>query len=239
MEVKKETNAMIDSLFKAGAHFGYSKSRRHPSVSPYIFGTKNHVEVFDLEATSVALKKATDFVKSLGASGKSLMFITGKHEGKAAVKHGGESLGMPYVAGRFVGGTLTNFPQIKKRIEKLERLVSERESGELNRYTKKERLLIDREIDRLTHDFGGVVTMKQLPAALVIIDPKRERNAVKEALQLNIPIIALANSDCNLREVTFPVPGNDSLQKSIQFFVENIITAYEEGKKVGVVSNAA
>jgi small subunit ribosomal protein S2 len=143
---------------------------------------------------------------------------------------------MPYVGSRFIGGTLTNFPQIRKRIERLEQLLAERESGELNRYTKKERLLIDREIARLTKDFGGIVSMKHLPAAIVLVDPKREYNVVREATQLRIPIVALLNSDCNLREVTYPVPGNDSLKSSVSFFLKEIVEAYLEGKKSGTAT---
>lgn len=231
VELQKETNPQIEGLFKAGAHFGYNKSRRHPSVSPYIFGAKNQVEIFDLEATSEALNVAKEFVKNLGREGKTILLISGKSEAKNAVKEAATAINMPFVAGRFIGGTLTNFTQIKKRIDKLEKLLGERESGELNRYTKKERLLIDREIDRLLHDFGGIVSLKSFPAALIIVDPKREYNAVKEAQLLKIPIVALANSDCNLREVTHPVPGNDSLQKSAEFFVKEIVSAYEEGKR--------
>lgn len=236
MELQKEINPLVDSLFKAGAHFGYNKSRRHPSVSPFIFGAKNRVEIFDLEATSLALSAAKDFIKSLGGENKTILFVSGKSEGKNAVKDGASSIGMPYVAGRFIGGTLTNFPQIRKRIDKLEKLLAERESGELNRYTKKERLLIDREIDRLLHDFGGIVSLKHMPAALIVVDPKREYNAVNEGKQLKIPIVALANSDCNLREVTYAVPGNDSLKRSVEFFINEIVESYKEGKNSGGVS---
>ncbi|MDO8492106.1 MAG: 30S ribosomal protein S2 [bacterium] len=235
VETTKETNPQIEALFKAGAHFGYSKSRRHPSASPYIFGAKNRVEIFDLEATSGTLNVAKEFIRNLGRDGKTILLISGKSEGKNAIKDGATAINMPYVAGRFIGGTLTNFPQIRKRIDKLEKLLGERESGELNRYTKKERLLIDRDIDRLTHDFGGIVSLKQFPSALVLIDPKREHNAVKEAQRLKIPIVALANSDCNLREVAYPVPGNDSLKKSVEFFIGEIVSAYQEGKKTAAI----
>jgi len=234
MEIQKETNPLVDSLFKAGAHFGYNKSRRHPSVTPYIFGAKNRVEIFDLEATSTALTAAKEFIKNLGRDNKNILFVSGKSEGKSAIKDGATLIGMPFVAGRFIGGTLTNFPQIRKRIDKLEKLLGERESGELNRYTKKERLLINREIDRLIHDFGGIVGLKQMPAALVVVDPKREYNAIKEAQHLKIPVVALANSDCNLREVTYPVPGNDSLKRSVEFFINEIVGSYQDGKKMAV-----
>lgn len=230
---------MIEALFKAGAHFAYAKSRRHPSVSPYIFGAKNRVEIFDLEATNEALQKAAAFVKELGRAGKTILFVGGKPESQKAVRAAAERLSQPYVAGRFVGGTITNFPQIRKRVEKLLKLTSERESGELNRYTKKERLLIDRDIDRLSKDFGGIVSMASIPAAAVVIDPRYEKIVVAEAKYAKIPIIALANSDCDLNNIAYAVPGNDALQKSIALFLQIIAAAYEEGKKSTAIAETA
>ncbi len=232
VEMTKQENELTEKLFKAGMHFGYSKSRRHPSVSPFIFGTKNRVEIFNLGATSEFLSNAKEFIKNLGKNRKTVLFVGGKQEGIDAVKKAGEKINMPNVPGRYIGGTLTNFPQIRKRVEKLEKLLGEKETGELNRYTKKERLLIDREIDRLEHDFGGIRKLKELPAALIVIDPKKEINAVKEARILNIPVVALLNSDCNLREVEYPVPGNDSLKSSIAVFLDEIVSAYEDGLKI-------
>lgn len=223
-------NTTIDGMFTAGAHFAFSRSRRHPTVAPYIFGVKNKVEIFDLEKTTALLEKAKDFVRTLGKEGKTILFVGGKSEARNAIKNGALSLAMPFVDGRWIGGTLTNAPQIRKRVEKMERLTLEREKGELAKYTKKERLLIDREIANLERFFSGIVSMKDLPKALFVIDPRKEKNAVKEAQDMHIPVIALAGSDCNLKEVTYPMVGNDSSQTSIQFFVNEIIKAYSEGK---------
>ena len=228
----KQENQLTEKLFKAGMHFAYSKSRRHPSVAPFIFGTKNRVEVFNLAATSEFLSRAKAFIENLGKNRKTILFVGGKQEGKQAVKHFAEKINMPNVSGRYIGGTLTNFTQIRKRVDKLEKLLDEKEKGELGRYTKMERLLIDRDIERLEKDFGGIRRLKDLPAAVVLIDPKKEVNAVKEAKILNIPIVALLNSDCNLGEVDFPVPGNDSLKSSITAFLAEIAEAYEEGLKM-------
>ena len=222
----------LEPLFEAGAHFGYSRSRRHPSSSTFIFGAKNRSEIFDLEKTHEALTKALEFVKSVTASNKSVLFVCGKSEGKEALRQATISANMPYVAGRFIGGTLTNFSEIKKRVEKLEKLMAERESGALNKYTKKERLLIDREIDRLTRNFEGIVSMKNFPGAVFIIDPKREHIVVAEARKMKIPVIALANSDCDLSEIDFAIPGNDSLKSSIEYFVNQISHAAFLGKGV-------
>jgi small subunit ribosomal protein S2 len=224
-------NPKIENMFKAGAHFGFSKTRRHPTVTPYIFGVKNKVEIFDLEKTGILLEKAKAFVESLAKEGKSILFVGGKSEARNAVKSGALSINMPYVDGRWIGGTLTNFMQIRKRVEKLERLTSEKEKGELAKYTKKERLLIDREIANLERFFTGIVSMKDLPKAVFVVDPKKEITAVKEAQDMGIPVIALAGSDCNIKGLDFPIVGNDSSQTSVQFFVHEITKAYASVKK--------
>jgi len=225
-------NPKIDNMFKAGAHFGFSKTRRHPTVTPYIFGVKNKVEIFDLEKTEVLLETAKAYVESLAKEGKMILFVGGKSEARNAVKTGALSINMPYVDGRWIGGTLTNFMQIRKRVEKLERLTSEKEKGELAKYTKKERLLIDREIANLERFFSGIMSMKDLPKALFVVDPKKEVTAVKEAQDMGIPVIALAGSDCNIKGLDFPIVGNDSSQTSVQFFVHEITKAYASVKKV-------
>lgn len=228
-------NPTIDAMFTAGAHFAFSRSRRHPTVAPFIFGAKNKVEIFDLEKTSKLLTDAKEIVKELGRRGKTILFVGGKSEARNAVKMGAQLIAMPFVDGRWLGGTLTNFVQMRKRVEKMEKLSTEREKGELIKYTKKERLLIDREIAKLERFFSGVVSMKDLPAALFVVDPKKEKTAVKEALDLGIPVIALLGSDCNLREVTHPLIGNDASETSVKFFTSEIVNAYAEGKKEGKV----
>lgn len=227
--MKKDSNNIIDELFAAGAHFGFIKSRRHPSTKPFIYGIKNKIEIFDLEKTSESLKTALDFVSDLASRNGNILFISGKSEAKAAVTKIGENLNMPYVAGRFIGGTLTNFPEIRKRVEKFEMLTSQKEKGELVKYTKKERLLIDREIDTLKRFFFGLSVMKHLPQALFVVDAKRESIAVLEAHKIGIPVIALCGSDNNLNDVEYPIPGNDASKASIEFFLKQVAEAYKVG----------
>lgn len=229
---KASAKSGIDSMFTAGAHFAFSRSRRHPSVTPYIFGAKNKVEIFDLEKTSDLLDAAKEIMKTLGKESKTVLFVGGKSEARNAVKNGAMSINMPFVDGRWIGGTLTNFGQIRKRVEKMEKLTSEKEKGELAKYTKKERLLIDREIANLERFFSGIVSMKDLPKALFVVDSKKEKIAVKEAQDMGIPVISLSGSDCNLKEITHPIVGNDASQTSIQFFVSEMTKAYSEGKKI-------
>ena len=230
---KTETSTdtgMVDALFNAGAHFGFIKSRRHPSTKPFIFGIKNKIEIFDLEKTSDSLKEALAFVEELASKNGKILFVSGKNEAKAAILSTAESIGMPYVAGRFIGGTLTNFSEIRKRVEKLESWLSQKEKGELSKYTKKERLLIDREIDKLREFFFGISVMKKLPEALFVIDSKKESIAVKEAQKMGIPVVSLSGTDNNLNEVEYPIPGNDSSKTSIEFFLAQVAEAYKKGE---------
>ncbi len=239
MPTKEKTtdmNTAIEALFKAGAHYGLIKSRRHPSTKPYIFGVKNKVEIFDLEKTNEKLEEAKTFIKSIVSTGGMVLFVGGKNEARSSILSGAQKVGQPYVAGRWLGGTLTNFPEIKKRIAKLEDLTNAREKGELGKYTKKERLLIDREIEKLNRDFSGLSPMRILPKVLFVIDPRKEAIAVAEAHNLNIPVVALASSDCNLLEVEHPIPGNDASLKSIELFVNEIVSAVEDGKKAALAA---
>jgi len=219
----------INELFKAGAHFGFVKARRHPSAKEFIFGIKNKIEIFDLEKVKVELEKALKFVEDKGSIAAPILFVGGKSEARRAVEKAGKELSMPYVSGRWIGGTLTNFSEIKKRINKLEELLSQKEKGELGKYTKKERLLIDREIDKLTIYFSGLSSMKALPKIVVVVDPKKEHIAVSEAKAMRIPVVALAGSDCDLYSVDIAIPGNDSSQASINYFISEIVSAYKNG----------
>lgn len=222
----KSGNSAIDAMISVGAHFGFVKSRRHPSTQPFIFGVKNKIEIFDLEKTNEELAKAVDYVKTLAGKGGIILFVGGKNESIAAVTSVATGLNMPFVAGRFIGGTLTNFPEIRKRVEKLETLTTQKEKGELAKYTKKERLLIDREIEKLRTFFSGLSVMKRMPQALFVVDAKREMIAVKEAHKMGIPVIALCGTDNNLNDVEYPIPGNDASKASIEFFLKQIAEAY-------------
>ncbi len=226
-ETNKES-IKIDDLFTAGAHFGFSKSRRHPSVSPFIFGSKNRVDIFDLEKTQEGLSKALEFVAKLAEDKGTLLFIGGKPEASEAVRNVAESVGMPYVASRWIGGTLTNFGEISKRVGTMKDLISQKEKGELAKYTKKERVLIDRKIEKLQKMFWGIRDMVSLPKAVFIVDPRFEDIALKEAKDMGLKVIALCGSDNNIKEIDFPITANDSNIGSIKLFVEKIGEAYKK-----------
>lgn len=231
-QTTKTESKNIEALFSVGAHFGLIRSRRHPSAKPYLFGVKNKIEIFDLEKTDLLLEKAKVFIRDQVKNGGLILFVGGKNEAQSAIQAGGQKSLMPYVASRWLGGTLTNFPEIKKRIARLEDLTSQKDKGELGKYTKKERLLIDREIETLFKSFSGISSMKTLPKALFVVDPKREHIAVREAHRLHIPVVALASSDCDMRDVEYPIPGNDASMMSITHFVDEIVLAIEAGKNL-------
>jgi small subunit ribosomal protein S2 len=221
----KIEESILDEMFKAGVHFGYTRSSRHPSMKPMIYGMKNRVEIINLEKTHEYLEKAKAFVRTLAAGGKTVLFVGTKNESKAVVRNAAELSGMPYVTERWAGGIFTNFEEMKKRIARLKELREKREKGELDVYTKKERLLLSREEDRLVKLFGGIVDMTHLPAAIFVVDTKKEKNAVAEAKKMGIPVIALINSDCDLRDANFPIPGNDAAVASIRFVTGELVSA--------------
>ena len=225
-----ESNNRIKELFAVGAHFGFVKSRRHPSVKPFIFGKKERVEIFDLEKTAVELDKALQFIGELGKENAVIVFVGGKSEAREAIERSGKELKMPYVASRWIGGTLTNFPEIKRRLARLEELTTARERGELAKYTKKERLLIDREIAKLEAYFGGIQNLKAMPKALFVIDPKKEIIAVREAKKMKIPVVALAGSDTNLHDVDYAIPSNDASRHTIAYILNEVTDAYKRGR---------
>lgn len=226
----KEKNTLLESLFSVGAHFGYTRRRRHPSITPYIFGVKNKVELFDLEKVSVLLEEAVSFVENLGVERKQILFVGGKNEAQNIIIKAATEIEMPYVAGRWIGGSITNFSEIRKRINRLEELIENKDKGEFEgKYTKMEILLFSRERDDLKRYFGGLIPMRELPKAMFVIDTQREKLAVTEARLAGIPVVALMNSDCDVSSVEYPMVGNDTAIKSIEFFTEKMVEAYKRG----------
>jgi small subunit ribosomal protein S2 len=225
---------IVEEMFQAGVHYGYSKSRRHPSTSQYIFTTKNGVDIINIEKTEELLKKALEAVSKFASTGKTILFVGTKPEARQQIVETALALNMPYVGERWVGGSLTNFPEIKKRIIKLLDLRDQKESGGLNKYTKKEKLLIDREMDDMTKNFQGLTGITRNPDVLFVIDPKKEHIAVTEARKMNLPVIAVLNTDCNLKNIEYPIVANDASISSITFFLSKIKESYINGSS-GVV----
>lgn len=209
---------------KVGAHYGYTRTRRHPSTKAYIAASSNGVDFIDLEKTQADFEKAVTFLKSVLATNKQILFVGTKPEIRQIVKEIALSMNQPYVADRYIGGAITNFPQIKKRIEKLHDLLSRKEKGELAVYTKKEQVLIQRDIDRLDRNFGGMSTVATLPGAIVIVDARKEMMCVEEAKRMRIPVVALANTDCDINDIEYPIVCNDGAPISVRTFLEALKT---------------
>lgn len=220
----------IKKMFEAGAHIGYSKTRRHPSTVPYIFTTKNSGDIIDLEKTAELLEKAKETIKGLATGGKQILFVGTKPEARKITRGVAEKLGMPYIDQRWIGGTLTNFTEIRKRINLLMDLQYKREHNELVFKTKKERLMIEREIITLEKMFGGLTGLKSMPDMVCIVDSGAEPIAVDEANRMSVPVMAISSTDCNIDRVTFPIVANDGATASIQFFMDELASAYESGK---------
>ena len=230
VENKKDADTIIEKMFKAGAHYGYSKTRRHPSVSKYIYTTKNKSDIINLEKTSLLLDEATLFIKNLGAQNKVILFVGTKPEAKVAIKNVAESLNMPYVVERWIGGTLSNFTEIKKRITELENYQKDIEKGGLDKYTKKERVVMAKKMEKLARYYTGLLGLKKAPDALFVIDAKNEHIATTEARKSGITVVSLVNSDSNIKGIDYPIIANDSGIPSIKFFANAIIDAYKEGQ---------
>lgn len=229
---EKEQEKLIDELFSAGVHYGYSRSKRHPSMKKALYGVKNNMEIIDLGNTIELLSEAEKFVIELAKEGKKILFVGSKNQIRDITEQQAQRIDMPYVKNRWIGGMLTNFSEIKKRMLRLKELIEKKEKGDLGMYTKKERLIIDREIERLDRNFGGSVSITDVfPSAMFVVDPKKEEIAVNEALSLNIPIIAIANSDCNIGNVDYPIPANDSARASVELFMKRIVEAYRGAQK--------
>lgn len=220
----------VEKMFEAGAHYGYGKSRRHPSVSSYIYATKNNGDIINLEKTMILLEHATEFVKILGSGNKIVLFVGTKPEARDVIKNIALSLNMPYVDTRWIGGTLSNFTEIKKRIAELEKYNKDVAEGGLEKYTKKERVVMAKKMEKLTKYYGGLLGLKKTPDALFIIDAKAEHIAATEARKSGVPVIALVNSDSNIKGIDHPIVGNDSGIPSIKLFTTSIANAYKVGQ---------
>ncbi len=216
------------SLMEAGVHYGYSRTRRHPTNSPLIYGTKDGIDIINLEKTIPQIEAAATFFSTLAASGKTVLFVGVKPESRNAIHDVTAALHQPYVTERWIGGILTNFTEIKRRIQKLEDMTAKRTSGEWDKFTKKEQLLMTRELERLNKYFSGLVGVSKLPDAIVVVDSKKEHIAIAEARKSNIPVIAIGNTDCSIRGIEYPITANDSSASSIGAILAILKDAFQQ-----------
>lgn len=221
----------LEEMLKAGMHFGHRTNRWHPKMKEYIFTTKNGVYIIDLKKSQKKLEEALEFMSKLVSENKSILFVGTKNQVSAPMKKMAEDVKQPYIVGKWLGGYLTNFLIVKKSVKKYQDLVEKKESGRLEKYTKKERLEFDRQISKLRERVGGLTNLNKLPDALFIWDIREEETAVKEARQKNIPIIAICDTNVNPELVNYPIPGNDDSTKTIALLLEAIKKTVLSSKK--------
>ncbi|MFZ5366223.1 MAG: 30S ribosomal protein S2 [Patescibacteria group bacterium] len=221
----------LKELLEAGCHFGHQTVRWNPKMKPYIFEAREGIHIFDLAKTKEGLEAASAFVKATAAKGGKILFVGTKRQAREIIEKTAKEVKMPYVSQRWLGGTLTNFEQIQKSLEKLETLKREKEEGKYKEYTKKENLLIDREIERLEKFFGGLSSLEKLPEAVFVVDVKTEAGAVREASRKEIPTVGIVDTNSDPDLVDYVIPANDDAQKSIELIVGVIGEAIENGSK--------
>lgn len=229
----------MQDLLEAGVHFGHQVRRGHPKMGEYIFGVREGVHIINLESSEKLLKEAAEFVYNLGKEGKTILFVGTKKQAQPIVKEFAEKVNAPYLNYRWMGGMLTNFDEIRKNIRKLNDLKEKKDKGELSHYTKKEQLLIGRKLEKFEKELGGIAQMDKLPDAIFLIDCVVEKTALAEANRIEIPIVALADTNCNPYLLTYPIPSNDDASKSIRIITETIVDAYKEGLGVGAKTKKA
>lgn len=224
----------IKDLLEAGAHFGHKKERWNPKMRPFIFATRDNIHIIDLEKTVEETEKALKFIQGISKNNGKILFVGTKRQGKDIVKKAAEGCGMPYVVNRWLGGLLTNFNTIRKRLKRLKDLEAQKKSGELEKFTKRERLKIDEEIKKLEFNIGGIRDLTSLPDALFIIDTITEEVAVKEANRLKMPVIATCDTNSDPSKIAYPIPANDDAIKTIEYFCNLISKTINENsaKKV-------
>jgi small subunit ribosomal protein S2 len=228
---KKIMSVELIDLLKAGVHFGHVKSKRHPSMEPYIFGVKQGIHIIDLEKTQAMLDDATKFANEVTSKGGVILFVSSKKQAKSIVKEAAEKAGMPYINTRWLGGTLTNFNNIISLTKKLKKLEDEQAKGDWERYTKKEALENGRKIIRLKEMVEGIKNITKLPNAIFIVDIKKDKTALSEAAKMNIPVVSILDSNCNAKNVKYGIPGNDDAVKSITLITNTFADACVSAKK--------
>ncbi len=221
----------IKELLEAGIHFGHQTSRWNPKMKPYIFGDRDGIHIIDLQQTVSMFTKALGFLTELTSRGAKVAFVGTKEQAREIVKEEATRCNMFHITTRWLGGTLTNFRTIKSSIDRMEDLEKKQQDGTFARLHKKERLIIDREIEKLAKTFGGIREIKRLPDVIFVIDTKKEKNAVEEAKKLGIPIIAIVDTNCDPDPITYPIPGNDDAIKAIKIVMTKAADACIEGSK--------
>ena len=221
----------MKQLLEAGVHFGHQTRKWNPKMSKYIFNSRNDIHIINLEDTVVLIDKAYDFIKEMASQGKTILFVGTKKQAQKAIEDEAKRCGMFYINSRWLGGTLTNFKTIRSRIERLNKLNNMEKVGEFNLLPKKEVIKLKAERDKLEKNLGGIKDMTKLPDVMFIVDTKKEHIAVKEAKSLNIPIVALLDTNCDPEPVDYVIPGNDDAIRAVSLIAGAMANAVIEAKE--------
>ena len=221
----------MKQLLEAGVHFGHQTRRWNPKMAEYIFTERNGIYIIDLQKTVKKIEEAYEFIRSIAADGGEILFVGTKKQAQETIKEEAIRVGMHYVDARWLGGMLTNFKTIKKRIERLAQLHKMEEDGTFDLLPKKEVIGLRGEMEKLEKYLGGIKEMKKAPAAIFIVDPRKEKIAIAEAKKLNIPIVAIVDTNCDPEDVDYVIPGNDDAIRAVKLVVSTIANAVIEGRE--------
>ena len=221
----------MKQLLEAGVHFGHQTRRWDPKMAEYIFQARNGIHIIDLQKTSKKLDEAYAFMKEQAEAGKTVLFVGTKKQAQDCMKEAAEKSGMYYVNQRWLGGMLTNFETIQKRVQRLNELETMEQDGTFDVLPKKEVILLKKEMEKLQKNLGGIKEMKEIPGVLFVVDPKKERIAILEARKLNIPVVGLIDTNCNPEDVDYAIPGNDDAIRAVKLIADVMANAIVEGRQ--------
>ena len=229
----------VKELMEAGAHFGHQSHKWNPKMKEYIFGKRNGIHIINLDLTVALLNQTCAFVTDLTSKGKKILFVGTKYQAKAQVRETAEELNMPYVAERWLGGMMTNLKTIRQSIAKLDKYLKMEEDGSMATLSKKEQSMINREKTKLQKNLTGVKDMESMPAAMCVVDPRKENLAIMEANKLKIPVIAILDTNCNPEGIDYLVPANDDSIKTVNYILSKIKEAANKGSEVWIKAEEA
>ena len=221
----------MKQLLEAGVHFGHQTRRWDPKMAEYIFQARNGIHIIDLQKTSKKIDEAYEFLRSQAEEGKKVLFVGTKKQAQECIKEAAEKGGMYYVDQRWLGGMLTNFGTIKKRVQRLKDLEKMQEDGTFDVLPKKEVILLKKEMSKLEANLGGIKEMDEIPGVIFLVDPKKEYNAIQEAKKLNIPLVGIVDTNCNPEVLDYPIPGNDDAIRAVKLITDVMANAIIEGRQ--------
>ena len=231
------STTLVKQLVESGVHFGHRSSRWNPKMRPYIYARRNLIHIIDVRETIRGLLRAKKYLADVATHGSLILFVGTKRQAGDTIQKAAERCGMPYINDRWLGGTLTNFRTIRSRLTRLEELERIRDTEEINTYSKKMQSSLNREYSKMFQNLNGMRTMNRLPECMIIVDPKKEKNAVKEARKMGITTVALIDTDCDPDTIDLPIPGNDDSMRSIDLIINVLADAIAEGKTKNAIQS--